>query len=87
MKKIRALSDEELIGMYLNEKSQKAALALYERYEPYIKAQIQDMVLDNDGSLDILMEVEISIFENLPHYCQGQESFEDWIVRICRDSL
>ena len=87
MKTIRCLSDGELIKAYVNENSQKAALALYERYEQLIKMLINKATLSYEDKQDLFQDIVIRIFDSLAHSYREQGCFKKWVATICMNSL
>lgn len=73
-------SDQQLINKAL-QGNKKAWLNLLKRYEKPIYNYGLRMTGKNEDALDLLQEVFISVFRNLPTYRQ-EGSFKSWLFRI-----
>lgn len=82
MKKFNRLGDDMLIEAYCQNNSEKAALALYKRYEPLIKGLIHKTILNYDEQQDLIQEAGIKIFQNLASSYNEQGKFKQWVTRI-----
>ncbi len=73
-------SDEQLIAAALKG-HKKAWLNLVKRYEQGLFNYAQRMTGNQDDALDLLQEVFMAVFRNLPTF-RGDASFKSWLYRI-----
>lgn len=73
-------TDEKLISKALNG-SQRSWVKIVDRYEGLIYNYCLRMTWNSNDAMDLMQEVFLSIFRNLPSY-RGHGQFKAWMMRI-----
>jgi len=76
-------TDEELIDLFSQEGQQHQAFnLLVQRHQQKAYFFIRKLVIDHDDTNDVVQEVFIKVWKNLPKF-RGDSLFSTWLYRIC----
>lgn len=81
-----AHSDESAFVARLQSGDAKGMEELYDRYSPALFGVISRIVGDSELAEDVLQEVFVKIWKNLPHYDASKGRLFTWMMNIARNS-
>ncbi len=79
------MTQDELVAL-INKKDEQAFDYLYDMYAQSLFGVIENIIKNKAQSEDVLQEVMVKIWKNLPQYDPEKGRFFTWIVNIARNS-
>lgn len=79
------MTQDELVTL-INKKDEQAFDYLYDMYAQSLFGVIENIIKNKAQSEDVLQEVMVKIWRNLPQYDPEKGRFFTWIVNIARNS-
>ena len=79
--KIKDISDQELIELYIKDQRNKHFDILYERYAPKVYGKSLSLIKNEAVAQDLSQEIFVKVFTNLSKF-QGKSKFSTWVYSI-----